>query len=153
FKMKSHMEERTVPAYTLLAAKPKMKPADPKGRTRCIEGPGADGKDPRESTPVLGRLITCQNMTVTKLAELLQGLASGYIHAPVLDATELKGSWDFTLSFSPIGALQGGGGGRGPRGGDGAAGGGPAGGGPAEASGASDPSGAVSLLDALPKQL
>jgi uncharacterized protein (TIGR03435 family) len=147
FKMATHMEERPVPAYTLLAAKPKMKPADPSGRTKCMEGPGADGKDPRDSNPVLGRLITCQNMTMTKLADLLQGLAPGYIHAPVLDATGLKGAWDFTLSFSPAGAGEGGGG-RGGRGGDGAAAGGTA-----DASAASDPSGAVSLLDALPKQL
>jgi len=141
FKMVSHMEERPISAYTLLAAKPKMRPADPNGRIKCEEGPGADGKDPRDANPVLGRLITCQNMSMTKFAEMLMGLAPGYIHAPVLDATGLEGTFDFTLSFSMAGQLQSGGG----RGGDG-----PVAGAQPQAS---DPNGALSLLDALPKQL
>jgi uncharacterized protein (TIGR03435 family) len=141
FKMVSHMEERSISAYTLLAAKPKMRPADPNGRIKCEEGPGADGKDPRDANPVLGRLITCQNMSMTKFAEMLMGLAPGYIHAPVLDATGLEGTFDFTLSFSMAGQLQSGGG----RGGDG-----PVAGAQPQAS---DPNGALSLLDALPKQL
>jgi uncharacterized protein (TIGR03435 family) len=138
FKLKTHMEDRPISAYTLLAAKPKMKQADPAGRTKCFEGPGPDGKDPRNATPILGRLITCQNMSMGQLADLLQGLASGYIHAPVLDSTGLAGNWDFTLSFSTAGQLQG-------RGGD-----------KSQASpgaAASDPNGALSLLDALPRQL
>jgi uncharacterized protein (TIGR03435 family) len=139
FLLKSHLEERPMSAYTLLAAKPKMKPADPTGHTKCEEGPGADGKDPRDTNPVLGRLITCYNMSMAKFAELLQGLAPGYIHAPVLDSTGLEGTFDFTLSFSPAGALQNGGGRRGSDG-------------PPQTQ-ASDPNGALSLLDALPKEL
>jgi uncharacterized protein (TIGR03435 family) len=141
FKLEAHMEERPIPAYTLVAAKPKMKPADPAGRTSCNEGPGASGRDPRDANPILGRLITCQNMTMSRFADMLQSLAPGYIHAPVLDATGLEGSWDFTLSFSTAGALQGGGG---RDGGSAAAG---------ATAAASDPNGALSLLDALPKQL
>jgi len=139
FQLKSHMETKPISAYTLLAAKPKMKSADPAGHTKCEEGPGPDGKDPRDSNPVLGRLITCYNMSMAKFAELLQGLAPGYIHAPVLDSTGLEGAFDFTLSFSPAGALQGGPARR-------------AGDGPQQTQ-ASDPNGALSLLDALPKQL
>jgi uncharacterized protein (TIGR03435 family) len=138
FKLVTHLEERPISAYTLLPAKPKMKPADPNGRTKCDEGPGVGGKDPRDTNPILGRLITCQNMSMTKFAEMLMGLAPGYIHAPVLNATGLDGTFDFTLSFSTAGQLQGGG----RRVGDGAA-----------AAQASDPNGALSLLDALPKEL
>jgi uncharacterized protein (TIGR03435 family) len=76
-------------------------------------------------------------MSMAKFAEMLMGLAPGYIHAPVLDATGLEGTFDFTLSFSTAGQLQSGG----RRGGDGAA------------AQASDPNGALSLLDALPKEL
>jgi uncharacterized protein (TIGR03435 family) len=137
FKFASHMEEKTISAYTLLAVKPKMKPADPHGRIKCEEGPGADAKDPRDSNPVLGRLITCQNMSMARFAEMLQGLAPGYIHAPVLDSTGLDGTFDFTLSFSTAGQLQSGPGRRA---------------GESQAQ-ASDPNGALSLLDALPKQL
>jgi uncharacterized protein (TIGR03435 family) len=139
FKLQTHMEERPINAYTLTAVKPKMKPADPNGRIRCAEGPSSEQKDVRDAHPILGRLLNCQNMTMTRFAGMLQSLASGYIHAPVLDATGLDGAWDFSLSFSTIGQLQGGG--RG-----GAA--------PAEsASTASDPTGALSLPDAVAKQL
>src|SRR5215471_4191143 len=135
FNMQLHMEERPINAYTLMATKPKMKPADPNGRIKCAEGPGADQKDVRDARPILGRLINCQNMTMARFADMLQGLAPGYIHAPVLDSTGLEGSWDFTLSFSTAGQLQGGGGQ------------------PGAAESASDPNGALSLPDAIAKQL
>ena len=142
FKLQTHMEERPVNAYTLVAVKPKMKPADPNGRIRCAEGPGADQRDTRDSHPVLGRLLNCQNMTMARFAGMLQSLAPGYIHSPVLDNTGLAGSWDFTLSFSSAGQLQG----RAPEGGA------PP---PADANAnvASDPTGALSLSDAISREL
>jgi uncharacterized protein (TIGR03435 family) len=147
FKLEVHMEDRPINAYTLLAGKPKMQKADPNSRTRFKEGPAADGKDPRVKNPVLGRLVTVQNMTMAQFAAKLQQIASGYIHSPVLDATGLEGSWNFTLSFSPAGALQNGGRGGGGRGGDAPP---PGPGGLTEAS---DPSGAISLPEAIDKQL
>lgn len=145
FKLVTHMEERPMSAYTLTALKPKMKKSDPSTRTRYKEGPGADGKDPRDKNPILSRLVTCQNMTMAEFAAKLQDIASGYIHSPVLDATGLEGGYDFTLSFSAVGLTRGfGGGGRG---------------GPESAPGAldapapSDPNGAITLFDAVEKQL
>jgi uncharacterized protein (TIGR03435 family) len=145
FKLATHTEERLVDAYTLTAAKPKLKQtADPLLRTNCKEGPGADGKDPRTANPVNGRLLTCQNMTMAQFAEQLPLRASGYIRSDVLDATGLDGAYDFTLNFAANGpAVQNGGGGG--RGGDA----GPAAGTPA----AADPNGAISPFDALTKQL
>jgi uncharacterized protein (TIGR03435 family) len=137
FKMKVHMEDRPVSAYTLTAVKPKLQKADPANRTGCKEGPGADGKDPRIANPILSRLFTCQNMTIAQFAELLPLRMNGYVRTPVLDSTGLEGAYDFTLSFSGVGLLQSGGG----RGGD------------ASAPGASDPNGALSLPDAVNKQL
>jgi uncharacterized protein (TIGR03435 family) len=145
FKLKTHTEDRPVSAYTLLAAKPKLTKADPSNRTGCKEGPAPAAKDPRNANPVLSRLVSCQNMTMAQFADRLQGLASGYIHAPVADDTKIDGAWDFSFNFSPIGALQGGGGDRGGDAGPSAGAGG--------ALAASEPSGALSLLDALPKQL
>jgi uncharacterized protein (TIGR03435 family) len=145
FKMQSHMEDRTITAYTLIAANPKLRKADPASRTRCIEGPGTDGKDPRIANPVLNRLVSCQNMTMAQIGEKLQNLASGYIYTPVLDATGMTGSFDFTLSFSSADLARGSGGGGG--GGGSAA---PAAGGAASAS---DPNGAVSFFDAVNRQL
>jgi len=143
FKLATHMEERPINAYTLVAAKPKLKPADASNRTGCKEGPAPGTKDPRDANPILSRLLTCQNMTMKQFAEQLPSLASGYIHSAVVDATGLEGAWDFTLNFSAAGLLQMGAG----RGGN--TGGQPA----ADAPAASDPNGALSLFDAVNKQL
>jgi uncharacterized protein (TIGR03435 family) len=139
FKLATHFEDRPMPAYTLTALKPKLKKADPAGRTLFKEGPATlEAKDPRNSNPSLARLVTCQNMTMAQFAEKLQSIAPGYIHSPVLDSTGLAGAWDFTLSFTPVGMAQGGGG----RGGD-----------AASSTEASDPSTGLTLLEAMEKQL
>jgi uncharacterized protein (TIGR03435 family) len=75
-------------------------------------------------------------MTMAQIGVKLQDLAGGYIYSPVLDTTGIPGSYDFTLSFSSV-DLAGGGGAP------------PAGG----ATGASDPNGALSLFDALTKEM
>jgi uncharacterized protein (TIGR03435 family) len=138
FKMQTHTEDRPIDAYTMVATNPKLRKADPATRTRCAEGPGPDGKDPRIANPALNRLISCQNMTMAQIGEKFQELAAGYIHSPVLDTTGITGSWDFTLSFSSTDLTMGGG--RvGPA--------------PAGAATASDPNGAVSFFDAVNKQL
>jgi uncharacterized protein (TIGR03435 family) len=140
FKLAFHMEPRPLPAYTLTALKPKMKKADPAERTKCEEGPAKLGvPDARDANPILGRLLTCRNTTMARLAELLPELANGYVHSAVLDSTGLAGGYDFTLSFSTIGQLRGGDG----RGGDQAR----------KDASASDPNGAISLPDAMEKQL
>ena len=141
FKLKMHFEDRVVPAYTLSSVKPKMAKADPTTRTGCNEGPGPDGKDPRVANPVLSRLLYCRNMTMAQFADRLPQLANGYVHADVLDKTGLSGAYDFTLSFSAIGILQNGLPGPGQA--------------PAQpgAGGASDPNGALSLPEAVSKQL
>jgi uncharacterized protein (TIGR03435 family) len=141
FQMTTHSEERPATAYTLASVKPKMKKADPATRSHVQNGPPPDGKDPRAANPALSRVIICQNVTMTQFAARLQPLASGYLQSPVLDATGLEGGWDFTLSFSPAGMAQAGGG---RRGGDGAA---------AGSVEASDPGGGISLFDAIEKQL
>lgn len=133
FQLKSHMEDRPVTAYTLVAAGPKLKPtADPTERTKCKEGPGPDGKDPRIASPILNRLLTCQNMTMAQIGDELQRVAGGYIYNPVVDGTGLKGSYDFTLSFSSADKVQ-----------------------LAPAAGAanSEPNGALSVFDAVNHQL
>ncbi|MGA1984164.1 MAG: TIGR03435 family protein [Acidobacteriaceae bacterium] len=106
FGLKSHTEDRPVDGYTLVAAGPHLKPADPANRTGCKTGPGPDGKDPRIDNPQLGRLVTCLNITMAQFAAQLQTMASGYIKSPVIDATGISGAYDFTLSFSTAGQLR-----------------------------------------------
>jgi uncharacterized protein (TIGR03435 family) len=143
FKLKTHIEERVAPAYTLTASKPRLQKADPASRSGCSEGPAADGKDPRIANALLARLVTCRNMTMTRFAELLPNIANAlnplnaYIRSTVLDSTGLDGAYDFTLSFSPMLGSN-------PNGGPPAAG--------AEGR-ASDPNCLVSISDALSQQL
>ena len=143
FKMKVHYEDQMVTAYTLVAAKPKLKKADPSSRIGCKTGnaPNAVAAGP---LPIAARLVTCQNITMAQFVDQLQALAgTSYIRYPVLDATGIEGAWDFSFTFSPINPTQI----------AGARGAPPAGGaGPADI-GAADPVGGVSLFDAVEKQL
>jgi len=143
FQMKWHMEDRPVTAYTLIPIKPRLKPTtDPTQRTRCKEGPGPDGKDPRITSPILNRLLTCQNMTIAQIGDELQHVANGYIHNPVTDGTGLKGSYDFTLSFSSVDKIL-------PNTNSGANNSNPAN----ANTTSSDPNGALSIFDAVSRQL
>jgi uncharacterized protein (TIGR03435 family) len=106
FRLRTHTEDRLVNAYKLVAVKPKFQKADPASRAGCKEGPGADGKDPRVTSPWLARLISCQSVTMAQFAEQLPYWAAGYVNAPVADATGLQGDFDLTMNFSPPGLLQ-----------------------------------------------
>lgn len=102
FKLSYHTEERELTAYTLVAAKPKLKKADPAARTWCKNAsqvPGAPPPPPRSQS------LICQNITVTQFANLLRG-RTPELSQPVLDSTGLEGGWDFTLTFNPVIALQ-----------------------------------------------
>lgn len=136
FGLQAHMEDRSADAYTLVAVNPHMKKADPDNRTGCHEGPGPDGKDPRIANPIVNRLLTCQNMTMAQFGDILRINASGYVKSPVLDQTGLTDAYDFTLSFSGVGQLRN----QPTASGD-------------TSGAASDPNGAVSLFDAVQKQM
>jgi len=128
FGLKTHMEDRPVSAYTMTAGKQtKLQKADPQNRTGCKQGAGA--------SPMLNRLITCQNTSMTQFAAALQDMASGYVKAPIRDATGIEGNFDFSVNFSGVGLLPG-------RAFD-----------PNATSETSDPNGSLSLPEALQKQL
>jgi uncharacterized protein (TIGR03435 family) len=136
FKMTYHKEDRPVTAYSLVAAKPKMKKADPASRTSC-RSPNAPAGAPPGT-----QVLICQNITMAQFADRLQGVAPGLLNWPVLDATGIAGGWDFTLTFTRAFPMMGGPG----RGGD-------AGQAGSDTSAASDPSGAITLFEAVEKQL
>jgi uncharacterized protein (TIGR03435 family) len=144
FKLQTHLEDRPASGFVLTAVKPKLQKADPANRTGCSQPPPgvADPKDPRISNPVLSRYIVCHNITVAQFAEQLPMLDTGYFQTPVLDATGLTDAYDFTLSFSPPGLVAN----VAPPGQmpqqPGAAG-----------AGATDPTGAISLPEAINRQL
>lgn len=102
FKMEVHFEDRLVPAYTLGATKPKLKNSDPSIRTRCRNtAQGGVVATPFGILPQ-ARLIACQNITMSQLAEQLQILApENTIHYPIVDGTGLDGGFDFSFRFDP----------------------------------------------------
>jgi uncharacterized protein (TIGR03435 family) len=131
FKMTYHTEERQVAAYSLVAAKPKLKKADPASRASCkFPNPQPPG------TPPGSRVMTCQNVSMSQFADRLQRLTPELMQ-PVLDVTELEGGWDLTLTFNPTAGMMMG----------------PISGGPGGAQAASDPSGSYTIFEAMEKQL
>jgi uncharacterized protein (TIGR03435 family) len=137
FKMTWHMEQRPIPAHTLVAGKPKMKKADPESRASCRQENSPAGAPPGSQA------LICRNVTMAQFADRLQHMAQG-LDSPVLDATGIEGGWDFTLTYSRFASMAGMMGGPG-RGGEGEAGN--------AAAAASDPSGTPTIFEAVEKQL
>ena len=138
-KLKTHVEQRPVSAYTLVVDKPKLQPAITSDRTRCKEGVTADGRDPRAANDRSSRVFSCQNVTMAEFADRLPSLAPGYLSLPVEDRTELNGSWTFSFAFSSIAQLAAARRAANPD--------------PSNALSATEPVDAMTLFDALPKQL
>lgn len=135
FKLAYHTEERPVTAYSLVAAKPKMKKADPNSRIFCknINAPAG--------APPGARSLQCQNASMELFAERLRNLTPD-LNGPIEDQTALEGGWDFTLTFVFRPSLP-----MPPaRGGDPNAA-------PGAIADASDPAGGYTIFEAIEKQL
>jgi uncharacterized protein (TIGR03435 family) len=134
FGFKYHTEERPLPAYSLLAGKPKMKKADPASRTHCLRSNAPAGSPPGTT------ILTCQNITMAQFAEQLRGVGQG-LNLPPVDATQIDGTWDFTLTWNQRAGMNMG----------------PArtaeAGQPSDVVTASDPSGGYTIFEAVDKQL
>jgi uncharacterized protein (TIGR03435 family) len=79
FGMVWHTEERSSTAYSLVAAKPKLKKADPESRIYCRNAPPGPNREPAQM------VLNCQNASMAQFAERLQNVPA--IGAPVDDAT------------------------------------------------------------------
>jgi uncharacterized protein (TIGR03435 family) len=130
FKLAVHNDNREVTVFALTAVKPKLKQADPSERTRCKE---SAAPNPTASM-IPQRMIVCTNVSMGEFAERLHGLSPGYANRPVVDLTGLDGSFDFSLVYSRPGLIR-----------------------TAERLGgeseAPDPNGAVTLYEAVERQL
>jgi uncharacterized protein (TIGR03435 family) len=110
-----------LPVFALVAGKdsPKLKASDGGARSQC-DLLVAD----------TGRSYTCRNTTMAQLAERLPDVAQAYFTLPLVDLTELKGAYDFTLTWTPKI--------RGPR---------------VQVDQASTPAGGVTVFEAIERQL
>jgi uncharacterized protein (TIGR03435 family) len=136
FQVKWHMEDRPMPAFDLVADGPKMAKADPTQRTRCFNGAPPGSAAAARPQP-FARQVTCVNISMEQFAQVLPSISGGYTRVAAVDKTGLQGGFDFTLDFSPIEQVQG------PR---------PEAG-TANTGVALDPTGALSLQDAVRRQL
>ena len=138
FKMKVHDEDQPVAVWTLTVGKrgSKLKEADPASRSGCKRGNTQTGTG---ANPLPALQYSCTNTTMAQLAEAMHQIANGYVDHPAVDMTGLKGGYDFTITWNPVGITRGAGQGR-----------------PAEPganAGASDPPGGTTFFDAVDKQL
>ena len=133
-KLVVHTEDRPAIVYSMVAAKPRLKKADPSGRTGCRRAGEASGTG---ASLVAAISYTCRNTTMAQLADNLQRVYGSGLAHPVVDSTGLKGAWDFSIAWSVQAPSQGG----------------EAGSAPAGMGAAQDPTGGLSLPEVLYKQL
>jgi len=105
FKLVTHKENRPVTAYALLPPKgeAKLKKADPSERANCRPDPSAI---PANTGGVPMQAGTCTNTTIEDFARILPQIAGAYFDHPVVDTTGLQGGWNFTIYWTPRGALE-----------------------------------------------
>ena len=101
FHLVVHREEKMMKVYAMVVDNggPKLKAADGSGEAVCIPSIGDDNVYHRE----------CHNTSMGRLAEQLAAFAPRFFEGrPVVDATNLKGAWDFRLDWTPLsGGLAG----------------------------------------------
>jgi uncharacterized protein (TIGR03435 family) len=101
FHLVAKPDSRPMPAYVLTVGKHlQLKPADPAAKKGC------EGKPrPQNAEPTAPNEVACHGLTAAEIAENLHNMAGGYLRQPVVDATELKETYDFDLRWTGRGQL------------------------------------------------
>lgn len=129
FKIKYHIEDQPINLWALTFQKKdaRLKQADPNSRSTCKRTVA------NNSFGIPTATLTCQNTTLSQLADKLPAMAPAYVDHPAVDVSGLEGGFDFALSWTPRATFDGGGQrGQQPGGGD-----------------ASEPNGALSLFEGV----
>ena len=89
FKLVVHRDSRPFPEYVLTAGThPRLKEAAAGGESGCHRSPQNAN-------------VSCRNITMAQFAARLPQMAGDYFQGnPLIDLTQLKGSWDFTLTWT-----------------------------------------------------
>jgi uncharacterized protein (TIGR03435 family) len=104
FKLKTHKEDRPAISYALTAkGETKLKKPDASDRAGCRPDPGAIPAS-ASGTPLIA--VTCLNTTMAELIQTMPRFAGGYLDHPLVDHTGLQGGWNFTILFTPPGAVD-----------------------------------------------
>jgi uncharacterized protein (TIGR03435 family) len=102
-KLVYHKEEKPMSVFALIIGKggPKLQDAAEKGEPRCkrVGGPIVDGQ----------AHLACTSMKMSDLVQTLPRIAPAYIDRPVVDLTELTGTYDFKLDWVGAGFIDQGG--------------------------------------------
>lgn len=95
FEFRMHRENREATVYAMtVSGKPKMTQAAGTERMSCKADPNAV-----KPFPDMVTMVRCTNITMAEFAENLEQV-SGYFDHPIVDATRLKGGWNFLFGFS-----------------------------------------------------
>ncbi len=92
FKLVTHQDQMEMPVYVLTVGKKgaKLRAAAKAAPPKTSQGAGE---------PALNNHVVCTSYTMAALAELLPVVAKNFFDHPVVDRTELKGSYDFQLDW------------------------------------------------------
>jgi uncharacterized protein (TIGR03435 family) len=105
FNLVTHEGTAPMPAFVMKA---------PAGKVKMKEAQGAEGEATCEFQPppanqaagaIRQIVVICKNETMQKFVDDIRDLAGGYLDKPVIDSTGLKGTYDFTITWTPRGLL------------------------------------------------
>ncbi|HUK30009.1 MAG TPA: TIGR03435 family protein, partial [Candidatus Acidoferrum sp.] len=105
FKLVLHNDTKAMPVFVLTVGKGKVKMKEATGgeaNSGC-----APQAPPQNSTPgtIQNAVVSCHNVSMDTFAQNIRQFAGGYLSNPVVNSTDLKGTWDFDITWTGRGQL------------------------------------------------
>lgn len=106
FKLEIHHDKKVMPVYALVAGKKGARLKEPAADDAVK--PSCKIQTPQQRTDgLILRTFACKKTGMDELTNMLPRIAAAYIDLPVVNLTELKGSYDFTLEWTPRRGVRG----------------------------------------------